>query len=215
LKKSRIFLACRFFFIFFLFVLSVTACGRDKSYIERKTEGKESYKSSSSKEKKLSDKEPSSSASTDKNSSDNEFIYVDVEGAVQRPGVYSLKRGSRIYEAIGLAGGLNDDASTKSINQAEVLEDGSRIYISTINEYEACSGEDQKDGASSGSDEGIININTASKDELMTLPGIGESKADSIIKYREKQNFNKPSDLMQISGIKEGVFNKIKDRIKV
>ena len=213
--KKRIVSLRRLLLLFFLFILTAGGCGRDKSYIERKTEKALSYKSSG---KKKSGKETSSSPSEENNNFSEGHIYVDVEGAVKSPGVYCLKPGSRFFEAIDLAGGFNDDAFLKDLNQAKVLEDGSRIYIRTVSEYEADPGqnqESQEDGVSADTDKGTVNINTASKDELMTLPGIGESKADSIIKYREKQKFSKPSDLMQISGIKEGVYNKIKDRIRV
>lgn len=137
---------------------------------------------------------------------DESEIVVHVCGAVKNPGVYHISRGSRVYEAIERAGGLKKDADASGINQAELLEDESQIYIPTKTEQE-------KAQAAEG---GKVNLNTATKDELMTLSGVGESKADSIISYREdKGKFKKIEEIMEISGIKEGLFQKIKDDITV
>ena len=137
---------------------------------------------------------------------DLEYIYVYVCGAVNQEGVYGLSRGSRVYEAVEMAGGFREDADTKNVNQAQVLEDEERIYVPIIGEdVQMDSKEDSK-----------ININKATKEELMTLPGVGESRAESIIKYREGQGaFGSIEDIMQVSGIKEGLFEKIKDLITI
>lgn len=133
-------------------------------------------------------------------------IYVYVCGAVNREGVYKLPVGSRIYEAVEMAGGFREDAATAEVNQAEVLQDEARIYIPTY--AETISAEEENDGK--------INLNKATKEELMTLPGVGEAKADSIIQYRnEHGGFKSIEEIMQISGIKEGLFEKIKDLIKI
>lgn len=133
-------------------------------------------------------------------------IYVYVCGAVNKEGVYKLPAGSRIYEAVEMAGGFREDAATSEVNQAEVLQDEARIYIPTF--AEMISAEEENDGK--------INLNTATKEELMTLPGVGEAKADSIIQYRnENGGFKSIEEIMQISGIKEGLFEKIKDLIKI
>lgn len=133
-------------------------------------------------------------------------IFVFVCGAVQCAGVYELPAGSRVFEAVQLAGGFSQDAATAHINQAEVLEDEIRLYIPTMNEI--ADEQSQSDGK--------VNINTAAKEELMTLPGVGESKAALIIQYREEYGrFQAIEDIMNISGIKEGLFGKIKDYIKV
>lgn len=135
-----------------------------------------------------------------------EFIYVHVSGAVNSEGVYQLKKGSRAFEAIQLAGGFREDAYLSGINQAKVLEDEEKIHIPTIEEHES------QETAGTGK----ININTASKEKLMSLPGVGESRAEDIIKFREKQGgFKKLEDIMQIQGIKEGLFEKIKDLITI
>ena len=133
-------------------------------------------------------------------------IYVYVCGAVAREGVYKLPAGSRIYEAIEMAGGFREDAASAEVNQAEVLQDEDRIYIPTFSE--TISEEEENDGK--------INLNKATKAELMTLPGVGEAKAESIIQYRnENGGFKSIEEIMQISGIKEGLFEKIKDLIKI
>lgn len=133
-----------------------------------------------------------------------EQIFVYVCGAVNQEGVYELPSGSRVYEAIERAGGFCEDADKSNVNQAEVLEDEERIYVPVI-------GEVVQEGVNQ---DGKININKASKEELMTLPGVGASRAESIIQYREEHGaFRQIEDIMQVSGIKEGLFEKIKDRI--
>ncbi len=134
-----------------------------------------------------------------------EYIYVYVCGAVNQEGVYELPNGSRVYEAIEMAGGFREDADTRSVNQAQMLVDEERIYVSAIGE----------EGTIEESD-GKVNINKASKEELMTLPGVGASRAESIMKYREEHGrFQSIEDIKKISGIKEGLFEKIKDLITI
>ncbi len=133
-------------------------------------------------------------------------IFVFVCGAVKNAGVYELPAQSRVFEAVQMAGGFSEDAAVSHINQAEVLEDETRLYIPTLNEIT-----EEQSG-----DDGKVNINTAAKEELMTLPGVGAAKAALIIRYREEHgSFQKVEDIMNISGIKEGLFGKIKDYIKV
>lgn len=147
-----------------------------------------------------------------------ESVFVYVCGAVNSPGVYELKSGARVYEAIELAGGVTEEAAQELLNQAEVVSDGERIYVPDREEAEAFqSGTGGLEtGVTDGSEKGKVNINTAGKDELMTLTGIGEAKAESILRYREENGrFGSIEELMQIEGIKEGVFNKIKDDITI
>ncbi len=133
-------------------------------------------------------------------------IYVYVCGAVEQEGVYKLPAGSRIYEAVEMAGGFREDAAKSEVNQAEVLVDEARVYVPTL--AEVIAGEMENDGK--------INLNKATKEELMTLPGVGASRAESIIQYRnENDGFKSIDEIMLISGIKEGLFEKIKDLIKV
>ncbi|MFI3208840.1 MAG: helix-hairpin-helix domain-containing protein [Eubacteriales bacterium] len=142
-----------------------------------------------------------------------EMISVYVCGAVNNEGVYELAYGSRIYEALEAAGGMTEEAMKTYLNLAEVLVDGQKIYVPTDDEVEeglVTSYDESEEGSSSGK----VNINTASKSELMTLTGIGEAKADSIIAYRESNGtFTAPEDIMLIDGIKEGVYNQIADEI--
>ena len=135
-----------------------------------------------------------------------ENIYVYVCGAVNMPGVYELKEGSRIYEAIGMAGGFTEEAAADAVNQAQVLKDETKLYIPTKDEIK-----NQTD-----SESGKVNINTAGKEELMTIPGVGESKAEQIISHRNKNGFfSSIEELMTISGIKEGLFEKMKEYITI
>ena len=139
-----------------------------------------------------------------------EKIFIHVCGEVNCPGVYELTMGSRIFEAINMAGGITKKAAADSINQAEILTDGQQIYVPSKEEAEK-----QGNGSGAASD-GKVNINRASKEELMTLSGIGEAKADAIIRYRQENgNFDSIEDIMEIEGIKEGVFRKIQDQITV
>ena len=134
-------------------------------------------------------------------------IYVYVCGHVNQPGVYQLSANSRICDAITLAGGITEDGNGEVLNQAEHMTDGQTLYVP---------GYDENYNEQTVQDDGLLNINTAGKEEFMTLPGIGEAKADTIIQYREEHGaFKSVEELMNIPGIKEGVFNKIKSSIKV
>ena len=142
--------------------------------------------------------------------------YVYICGAVVRPGVYALPEGSRIYEGIEAAGGMTEEADDTLVNQAELVTDGMMIRIYTETEAESLSG--ALDGALSGKEytDGRVDINSAGVAELMTLPGIGSAKAEAIVAYREEYGtFLSIEDLMNIPGIKEGVFRQIREHIKV
>ena len=146
-------------------------------------------------------------------STENIFVYVC--GAVQKPGVYELLLGQRICDAIAAAGGLSEQAAGDSLNQAEVLSDGQMLRVLTTEEAAAATVQPGQETAESSRD-GRVDINTADAFALMSLPGIGQSKADAIIAYRNEHGaFKAPEELMNISGIKEGVYQKIKDSIKV
>lgn len=136
-------------------------------------------------------------------------IFVHVCGQVVHPGVYELPTGSRVFEAVDMAGGCLEGADLCQVNQAAILQDGIKIYIPA--QGEVLQDQQQKDNH-----QGLVNINQASLDELMTIPGIGESKAKEIIAYREKYGgFSVIEDLMEIPGIKEGIFTKIKEYITI
>lgn len=152
---------------------------------------------------------------------------VYVTGEVNNPGVYEVVQGARVIDAIDIAGGYTDEACDSYLNLASLVADEQMIYVPSWDEAELLySGTSISTADMNGSgtfsnvtqafDSGsnLININTASKEELMTLPGIGESKAEKIIAYREQNGrFSSPEGIMQISGIKDGLYNKIKDRI--
>ena len=139
------------------------------------------------------------------------LVYVC--GAVVSPGVYELDDGSRIYEAVELAGGFMEEAAEDALNLAESVTDGQMIRIPTEEEQEAVG----RQGAEADSTaDGKLDLNRADVAALMELPGIGQSKAEAIVGYREEHGpFSQAEDLMKVEGIKEGVFDKIKDRIKV
>ncbi len=140
-------------------------------------------------------------------------LCVYVCGAVANPGVYELLDGSRIYEAVELAGGMTKEAEGSALNLAQPLSDGEKIQIPTITEVENGS-YPSEDSSFSQNEPGKVNINLAGREELMTLPGIGEGKADSILKYRQEQGmFSNIEELMQVEGIKQGVYDKLKDKI--
>lgn len=170
---------------------------------------------------KDSDKKTTGSSETDTVAGD--LWVVQVTGAVKNPGVYQVKADSRVYEAIHLAGGLSENAAADSLNQAGYLEDGQMIHVLTLEEAASqpelsastASGTSGS-GSQSSSGNTKVNINRAGKEELMQLPGIGESKAEAILAYRnEHGSFSSVDDLQKISGIKEGVLQKIRDRCTV
>ena len=147
-------------------------------------------------------------------------IYVFVCGQVASPGVYELPEGSRICQAIDAAGGMIDTASTDWVNQAETAEDGQKIYVPSKEEADTMPDGQQtgqiQDASSAEGADGKVHLNAASREELMTLTGIGEKKADAIIRYRESNGgFQSVDELMQVEGIKEGTYNKIKDSIVI
>ena len=148
-------------------------------------------------------------------------VYVDVDGAVVRPGVYRLKDGARVSQAIDAAGGLTAEADVTGLNRASKITDGQKIHVPTVGGQQATaavggaeSGASTTPGA--GSSSGLVNINTASAAELQTLSGIGPSMAQSIIDERTQNGaFASVDDLMRVSGVGEKKLAKIKDCICV
>ena len=142
---------------------------------------------------------------------------VHICGAVKEPGVYSLPEGSRVVDAIRAAGGLTQDASERDVNQASVVADGMQIVVPTLEEVKNGSytwGAAAKGGGET--EDGLVDINTADAALLMTLPGIGQTRADAIVAYREQHgSFSTIEDIMKVDGIKEGSFAKLRDRITV
>lgn len=145
--------------------------------------------------------------------------YIFVCGSVCEPGVYPIHEGMRIYEAVALAGGFSANADEDWLNQAEYVCDGQRLYVYSEEETAQMQADaEQTDGLSveETQTDHTININTAGKEILMTLPGIGEAKAEAIIRYREECGaFASIEEIQNIPGIKRAVFAKIKDHISV
>lgn len=192
-----------------LVVVLLSACGNTTAQ----------YLESPAEEPVLESQEPEA-ASHPKDTQTSEVehsIYVYVCGQVKVPGVYSLPEGSRVYDAFVAAGELTEEAAADYWNQARLLVDGEMIYVPTIEEAkERKSGDLTIEPLGLETDDGKVNINTASKEELMTVPGIGEAKAAAIIVYREQNGpFASLEELMQVEGIKDGVFSKMKDYIKI
>lgn len=168
--------------------------------------------------------------------------YIHVCGAVHAPGVYPFREGMRLFEAVELAGGFLPEADEIWLNQAQILQDGQRLYIYTREETKELQNMQPQDKAQpfgsldaqtvqggppygeaaqeqtagEAATEKKVNINTADKAELMTLPGIGEARAEAIIQYRSQRGgFSAVEEIQEISGIKNAVYSKIKDRITV
>ncbi|WP_296115707.1 helix-hairpin-helix domain-containing protein [uncultured Eubacterium sp.] len=139
-------------------------------------------------------------------------IFVYVCGAVCNPGVYELPADSRAYEAVAQAGGMSENAAGTVVNLAEVLTDGQKLQIPFQGEVSELQGSDNGEITT----DSRVNINTASVEELMTLKGIGQTRAEQILEYREKYgSFANPEAIMNVDGIKQGTYDKIKDNIRV
>ena len=172
---------------------------------------------------------------SDASSEETKTLVVHICGAVSAPGVYELPAGSRIIDAVEAGGGFLPEAEEACCNLAEEIVDGCQIYIMTKTESCADGQTEKKAGIQTSPDgdmqttdrnvrsnsapaleNGLVNLNTADVAALMTLPGIGESRAKAIISYREQHGeFAKIEDIMKISGIKQAAFSKIKDKITV
>jgi len=142
---------------------------------------------------------------------DNGIIMVHISGQVHNPGLVELPYGSRVIDAVNLAGGLKKDADLDKMNLAKKLTDEEKIYIPKIGEEEIPIG-DFIDGQNNDSNS-KININICSKEELMSLPGIGEVLAGRILEYREQNPFKTIDDIKNVSGIGEKKFESIKELI--
>lgn len=171
------------------------------------------------------------------NIDDSSTIKIDIKGMIENSGVYELKNDSRVIDAIESAGGLKENANTEYLNLSKKLKDGDVIIVYSNDYIESLKKEnivyielpcdcpdsinnacitDEIVNEDISNNNNIISINTGTKEELLTLPGIGESKADSIIKYREENNgFKTLEDIMNVSGIGESAYSKIKEYIKL
>ena len=139
----------------------------------------------------------------------DQSIMVDIKGAVQNPGVYEVQANMRVHDVVQLAGGLTENADVFSLNLAERVYDEMTIIVME-------KGQEIASNSGGNGTSPKVKVNHATKEELMTLPNIGPSKADAIIQYREENGmFQKPEDLMEVSGIGEKTFEQLKDFIQI
>lgn len=179
------------------------------------------------KETEYRDRESNADSDVDGDgSTEDKTCYIHVCGAVHYPGVYELREGARLCEAIDMAGGVTEDAYADGVNLALEVVDGSRVRIPTVEEWEngnyaemaeaAGINELQTDRENGGTQAQLVNINTADASELVSLPGIGATRAEAIIAYRKEHgSFSSIEEIQKVSGIKSGLYNKIKDKIKI
>ncbi|MCR5254602.1 MAG: helix-hairpin-helix domain-containing protein [Acetatifactor sp.] len=228
IKKIKYF--CKFHFVFCLLLFSaitfLTGCeNADKAYVfEKESEtGEDNEAKNESVNKDVSPERAEEGndlltgsdqpGNVEKTAGEPEVVLlcVYVCGEVNEPGVYCLPENSRVCDALDMAGGMTEEADETSVNLAGFLNDGEMLFFPKKGESGAAA------NSQSGSDaDALININTGSVNDLMSLPGIGESRAKDIIAYREQNGyFLDTKDIMKVSGIKESVYNKIKDHIKV
>lgn len=153
-------------------------------------------------------------------------FFVDVKGSVKKPGVYKMKENDRVIDAINVAGGLSKSANTSNINLSQKLKSEMVIYVYNDTEIKEKSNKLSCDTVCQDNvievnnciqdTNDLVNINTASIEELITLDGIGASKAQSIIEYRKNNGgFKSIEELKNVSGIGESVYLKIKDKITI
>lgn len=142
----------------------------------------------------------------------DEKIFVDVKGAVKHPGVFETTKDKRVKDLIEEAGGLLDDADTSTLNLSQKVKDQMVIYVLKHGEKP----KQISDSGTSSSSGDVININTANLEQLMKISGVGKTKAEAIISYREKNgDFKKKEDITKVHGIGKATFEKIKDKIEV
>lgn len=143
-------------------------------------------------------------------------VCVDVTGSVNKPGVCYLDQGARVADAIVAAGGFAQGAATSSINQARLLMDGEQLYVYSIEEINSSPSNNAEATLTNGINNGKVNINTADSTTLQTISGIGQSKAEKIIAYRNANGFfASVDDLVNVSGIGEKTLESIRDSICV
>ena len=149
---------------------------------------------------------------TEDSTTQEAVIFVDIKGAVKNPRVYQMKSGDRVKDALDAAGGLTDEADSQKVNLAQRVEDQMVIVVPKVGEEatEIPSGVTSKEAAKDGK----VNINTATVEELKTLKGVGEKKAEAIIEYRKKNgSFKTKEDLMKVRGIGKKLFESFQERI--
>lgn len=163
-------------------------------------------------------------SSSESGSTKSSRVMVDVKGAVKKPGVYEVKNGMRVVDVIEMAGGMNQSADRKNINMALQLSDQQVVYVpikgevkdSNITSNVSNANQQATTSTSSSGSSTVVNINSATKEELLTLNGVGDKKADQIINYRDEQgNFKSIEDLKNVQGIGDKIFEGLKDSVTV
>lgn len=154
----------------------------------------------------------------DAESSDSGKVYVHVVGCVANPGMYELSGGARVSDAVEAAGGFSEDANQQSVNLAREVSDGEQVVVASTQEaavsQSGAAGQTSATGSAAVS--GLVNINTASAEELTTLDGVGEATASKIIAYREANgSFSSIEEIKEVSGIGDKKFEAMKDHITV
>lgn len=222
-------------FMFSAFFMGFSGCGQEKAVV-LETLSFAGGEESGGPESQGMEREPDGWESGPEKEADPALepeIQVHVCGAVNEPGVYALPAGSRVFEAVDMAGGMAAEAAADYLNLAEAVFDGARVRVPFLSEVSgdgACGtdaafgvtgnrGENSPgaaDGDWAAGPGGLVDLNYADRETLMALPGIGEAKAEAILSWREEHGaFGKPEDIMQVPGIKEAAYEKLKDKITV
>lgn len=227
----------KFFYVlivyFLLSIFSISCSLLEKEEISFETEEKKNSTAKEEQERveeeQTKEREDNTKKETSSSQTESSILYVYICGQVKNPGVYSLEAGKRVNDAVNLAGGFTKEAALESLNLARQVADGEQIYVMSKEEAATSQtiasqmpnssesvNEGDKNSISSEETKTKVNINTASREELMTLSGIGQAKADSIIAYRQANGpFQSIEEIKLIEGIKDGIFLKIKDQITI
>lgn len=183
----------KFIYLAIIFIFSITGCKDNSEELLR-------FKASE-------DELVQEDTIEEKSEKKDELLIVHVSGSVNRAGVYQLEKDKRIIDAIEKAGGMLEEADSDALNLAEKIKDGMKIYVPKKGEKPTTS--------TNLKSQSYIDLNLAEKEELMTLPGVGEKTADKIIVYREAQPFEKVEDLLKVSGFGKKKMEALKGLIAV
>jgi len=181
----------KFIYLAIIFIFSITGCKDNSEELLRFSE----------------DELEQEDTIEEKSEKKDELLIVHVSGSVKRAGVYQLEKDKRIIDAIEKAGGMLEEADSDALNLAEKIKDGMKIYVPKKGEKPTTS--------TNLKSQSYIDLNLAEKEELMTLPGVGEKTADKIIAYREAQPFEKVEDLLKVSGFGKKKMEALKGLIAV
>ena len=183
----------KFIYLAIIFIFSITGCKDNSEELLRFKTSEDELEQENTIEEKSEKKD--------------ELLIVHVSGSVKRAGVYQLEKDKRIIDAIEKAGGMLEEADSDALNLAEKIKDGMKIYVPKKGEKPMTS--------TNLKSQSYIDLNLAEKEELMTLPGVGEKTADKIIAYREAQPFEKVEDLLKVSGFGKKKMEALKGLIAV